>query len=184
MKWSHSKIEKLAVGTKEDNNALFEAMKTGKLSKDHLSHAAEEIGRVGTPGCLPVLRLLLKNPAPMVREGALYGLGYLLTGAADMTTIGEIAACALHDPSIGVRDAAREVLDDLEIYLKPTPANELSLNQVREIRGQPHLPASLFESVDEETYKSRPSKEEFREALMKADKALKNSPRYLTPRSR
>ncbi|MBO6936458.1 MAG: HEAT repeat domain-containing protein [Deltaproteobacteria bacterium] len=87
---------------------VFEAA----LPRGHLSHAAEILGR-GTASCAAtsgvefVLTRLLEHPSPVVREGAVYGLGFHLSPAVRQT----LERLSHEDPSDGVREAAEEVLE-------------------------------------------------------------------------
>lgn len=110
-RWSRDRIDAIAL---RDPAPLLDAIERDTLSRAHLSHAAETIGRVGTPGGLPVLRSLLRHESPMVREGALYGLGYWLGGDADPEALAQVRAVAESDPVAMVRATAAEVIEELE----------------------------------------------------------------------
>jgi hypothetical protein len=110
-RWSRDRIDRLAMS---DPAALHLAIERGDLSRAHLSHAAETIGRHPWGNGLEILRGLLRHESPLVREGALYGLAYWLAGDADPEAIAEVRAVAESDPSPGVRETAGVVLADLE----------------------------------------------------------------------
>lgn len=85
----------------------------GTLTRGHLSHAAEILGRETrqTPtadGVILVLERLLTHPSPAVREGAVCGLGYHLTPRVRR----RLSRLLEDDPSEGVREAIEDLFEE------------------------------------------------------------------------
>ena len=77
-----------------------------KLTPEALTFIAERLGKRSPPP-LKWLRVLADHPAPVVREGAIYGLA---PHVADDQVKRIIERLAYGDSSPGVRCAAREAL--------------------------------------------------------------------------
>ena len=93
-----------------DPEALIALMPN--LEVHDLTFAAEWLGRSKHHRAAEVLIPLLKHPAAVVREGAVYGLSNLeITNTIRFALLQH--ADAEHEASPGVREAAQEALDDL-----------------------------------------------------------------------
>ena len=98
----------LAISEMRSNPArLIRWIESGKLETGYLSFAAEALGEVESPHTKAMLLQLLAHHAPVVREGAIYGMANIIT--PDLKEI--LRAVADNDQSPGVRAAARELLD-------------------------------------------------------------------------
>ena len=82
---------------------------SGELRPGHLSRAARVLGAHGGTDAIPSLLRLLRHPSPLVREGAVHGLGNIGTEEA----IAQLREAAEADPSPGVRAAARLSVEEL-----------------------------------------------------------------------
>ena len=88
---------------------LVALVTSGALPPSQLTFAAEAVGRINNSVLVrDTLLPLLKHASAVVREGAIYGLSnHLDDDARDV-----IKLIAQSDPSLGVRAAAAELLDD------------------------------------------------------------------------
>jgi HEAT repeat protein len=86
---------------------LIETIEHGNLEPTALAAAAEALGSSPHAFVAETLVKLVEHRSPLVREGAVYGLAEHM----DERTIEVLRALAESDPSPGVRDAARFVLD-------------------------------------------------------------------------
>lgn len=80
---------------------------TANIQPSYLTFIAEQLGRRSPPP-LRWLRLLACHASPLVREGAVYGLAPHVEVSGVRIALERIAGS---DPSLGVRDAAREALE-------------------------------------------------------------------------
>lgn len=97
----------LAITEMRSNPArLIGWIESGQLGTGYLSLAAEALGEVDSPRTKSVLMQLLAHEAPVVREGAIYGMANL--GITDLKQV--LRAIADNDQSPGVRAAALELL--------------------------------------------------------------------------
>ena len=88
---------------------LFRMIESGELRPGHLTFAAEFAGRVDDPDRVRrALFPLLGHESPLVREGAIYGLSKHMND--DVRA--RLVSLAGHDPSEGVREAARAVTEE------------------------------------------------------------------------
>jgi HEAT repeat protein len=91
-------------------NELAQLVREGNIKPTRLTYAAEILGRdvpddaVAVPALLP----LLKHPSHVVREGAILGLGFHLTGRVRAA----LQRAAQEDPSLAVRETAAETLEE------------------------------------------------------------------------
>ena len=88
----------------QDPERLKAWVLSGELGQADLSFAAEVLGKHGGRGSVPTLLSLLDDPSPLVREGAVYGLGFHL-GQPGVSE--RLRTLVEHDESPGVREAAR-----------------------------------------------------------------------------
>lgn len=88
-----------------DPEGLIAALSNAELPPWELTFAAEAAGHL--PNARGALISLLDHPAPVVREGAIYGLTRLLTN--DPTLRGPLEKMT-NDRSGAVREAASEAL--------------------------------------------------------------------------
>jgi len=97
----------LAQSAPEELAAL---VRQAAITDTRLTYAAEILGRDVQDGALviPALRSLLKNPSPVVREGAILGLSHHLTNEVRQA----LNRVAQEDPSPGVRETALDTLND------------------------------------------------------------------------
>lgn len=89
----------------ENPNALLTWIQSGELKPGFLTYALESLGSVH----LPVLEELLEattHESAVVREGAIYGLSVYFSRIKDA-----LENLVGNDSSVGVREAAREVLE-------------------------------------------------------------------------
>lgn len=87
-----------------DPPSLMVLLTGDRLPPHLLTYAAEVAGRIEAHAATEHLLGLLDHPSPMVREGAIYGLG-------DDAPWEWLRAIAETDPSPGVRSAARCALE-------------------------------------------------------------------------
>jgi len=88
---------------------LSELVSEGRLPASRLTYAAEALGRAQDAALvMRSLLPLLRHPAPIVREGAIIGLGRHLTPVVRA----RLAEVAQQDPSAAVRRAALDELGD------------------------------------------------------------------------
>ena len=82
------------------------------LEPGQLTFAAEVLGQSGATNLtkMRTLHPLLSHPHPLVREGAIYGLGYCEIWPATKKKLGKMA---IEDPSKGVRLAIQELMEDI-----------------------------------------------------------------------
>jgi HEAT repeats len=100
-------FERLAA---EDPNRFVALIQQGTLEPHHLTFAAEAAGRIADRvAAVDALLPLLGNASALVREGAVYGLARHIDRGDVRQRLAELAT---RDPSPGVRDAAREALED------------------------------------------------------------------------
>jgi hypothetical protein len=90
----------------DDPGRLIEMLRSNELAPTLLTYAAEIAGRLKL--AVPALVALLGHPAPIVREGAVYGLADHL----DDRIRAALRTLADQDPSPGVRAAAEGVLSE------------------------------------------------------------------------
>ena len=88
----------------QDPERLKAWVLSGELGPADLSFAAEALGKHGGRDSVPTLLSLLDDPSPLVREGAVYGLGFNL-GQPKVSE--RLRTLVEHDESPGVREAAR-----------------------------------------------------------------------------
>lgn len=88
--------------------SLVALLQSQALAPSALTFAAEVAGDLADDRVLAALVKLLDHASPVVREGAIYGLAKQPIDAYRK----RLGVMALHDPSPGVRDAAREVIED------------------------------------------------------------------------
>lgn len=82
---------------------LLSLIQYGKLSNAHLTFATEQLGQTQLPAALPVLgHIALYHNAPVVREGAMYGLHAFECATAGIF----IQMVAKWDPSATLREIA------------------------------------------------------------------------------
>lgn len=90
-------------------NQLISLIRSGHLRPSDLTFAAEILGRdVRSATAQRTLLSLLEHPAPLVREGAIYGIFHYLDSSEIRRSL---EALSLSDPSPGVRAAAQDMLD-------------------------------------------------------------------------
>lgn len=95
----------------EDPKQLLEWMASGELQPPDLAFAAEIAGQVlCTDDVIQTLLLLLQHKSAPVREGAIYGINNHLTNS--VAAISAIYKMSMEDESIGVREAAAEVIQE------------------------------------------------------------------------
>ena len=90
---------------------LISIIRENRAPDSRLTFAAEILGRdVPTPAAaIALLEILQDHRSPLVREGAVLGLAHHLDGIGVRQSL---RAAAEGDPSLGVKRAAAEVLDD------------------------------------------------------------------------
>ena len=106
--YSESAFEFMA---KESPYELLHLIEFGRLSELQLTFAAECAGRADLKRLVAATVLpLLRHPSALVREGAIYGLELLQDqlGVRDAIVLHSLVE---HEPSRGVRDAARDALE-------------------------------------------------------------------------
>lgn len=93
-----------------DPRRLLDLIVSRELAPAHMTFAAEIAGRSGYAEAVVVLLPLLEDIAPLVREGAIYGLEPHIHIPAVRTAILRLTNPA-NESSAGVRTAAAEALD-------------------------------------------------------------------------
>lgn len=89
---------------------LLELLGTGFLAVEDLTFAAEAAGRISdVEAAVKALLPLLEHQSPLVREGTIYGLSRHV--GRDWVRM-RLEFVAKNDPSPGVREAAKETLED------------------------------------------------------------------------
>lgn len=106
--WKGPKFTELA---KDDPKRLVALLTSNTLAFHDLTFAAEAAGRTGLPEAQDALLQLLTHTSAVVREGAVYGLGYFL-GDSGSWTRQRLAFIAKFDPHPEVRAAALETLSE------------------------------------------------------------------------
>lgn len=95
---------------KESPDDLVRWIRSGQLTPGHLTLAAESLGSAQHPGVVRTLIDLLDSESPLIREGAVLGLGRV--GSGDV--VARLQDVARRDPSKSVRATACDVLDQLD----------------------------------------------------------------------
>lgn len=80
----------------------------------HATHLCEWAGRHHGPSAIPMLIQALEDPDPVIREGAIVGLGHAVADTVAVMALHD----GIHENSPGVRMATRDVLGDLAGLLK------------------------------------------------------------------
>lgn len=94
---------------------LIAWIRSGVLAPADLTFAAECLGDADHPEVPRVLIELTRHTAAVVREGAVYGIGRMSGHDRDTDALLQrLHEMAYHDPSPGVKSAARDVLMDCE----------------------------------------------------------------------
>lgn len=104
---SEAMFKRLAISAPE---RLLSIIASGQLDAPSLCFAAESAGYIkDAEKAVPVLEKLLMNPASIVREGAVCGLGRHPSPYVERV----LRRVLDEDPSAGVRDAAEDFLDSM-----------------------------------------------------------------------
>ncbi len=106
--WSRPCEELFRVLASRAPVALIALIESNALAPSALTYAAEIAGELRDAGATAALVSLLDHASSVVREGAIYGLAKQSNN--DLRK--RLQRLAVYDPSPGVRDAAREVIED------------------------------------------------------------------------
>jgi hypothetical protein len=108
--WGEEELERLAI---DNPSRLLELLRSSDVHDADLSFAAEKAGVIDSDDAVEALLSLLDHAAPLVREGAIYGLAAREFPDRRMVQALRLHRSPLYESSPGVREAAAEALEVL-----------------------------------------------------------------------